>query len=80
MNINLDMVLVIQSILCVHAEVQTTEHFPLRCRFCSTQKLKLLKNLEKIDPHFLSLGTKNQVFILSYNYRVLCSNHCKRLT
>ena len=47
-------------------KVETTENVFLRYHFCSTQKLKPLKNLEKIDPHLLSLSIKNQVFILLY--------------
>ena len=43
-------------------EVETTEHFLLRCQFCSTQRLKLFENLE----NFLSLTAKNQVLILLY--------------
>ena len=44
-------------------EVETTEHFLLRCQFCSTQRLKLFENLE----NFLSLTAKNQVLILLYD-------------
>ena len=44
-------------------EVETTEHFLLRCQFCSTQRLKLFENLE----NFLSLAAKNQVLILLYD-------------
>ena len=45
-------------------EVETTEHFLLRCQFYSTQRLELSENLEKIEPNFLSLSGKNQVLIL----------------
>ena len=48
------------------AEVQITEQYLLRCHFYSTQRLELLENLEKIDPNFLSLSAKNQVYILLY--------------
>ena len=35
----------------------------LRCHFYSTQRLEHFENLEKVDPNFLSLSGKNQVFI-----------------
>ena len=62
------MVLVIQSILCVHAELkfETTEHLLLCCQFYSPQRLELFENLEKVDAQFLSLSAKNQVLILLY--------------
>ena len=47
-------------------EVETTEHFLLRCQFCITQRLERFENLEKIKPYFLSLSAKNQVLILLY--------------
>ena len=50
-------------------EVETTEHFLLRCHFCSTQRLELFENLEKVDRDFLSLSVKNQVYILLYGSR-----------
>ena len=67
MNINLDTVLVIQSILCTHEELETTKHFLLHCHFSSTERLELFENLEKVDPNFLSLSTKNQVYVLLYD-------------
>ena len=45
-------------------EIETTEHFLLRCRFYSTQRLELFEKLEKAEPNFLSLSAKNQVLIL----------------
>ena len=36
------------------------------CHFYSTQRLELFENLEKVDPNFLSLSAKNQVYILLY--------------
>ena len=62
------MVLVIQSILCVHAELkfETTGHLLLCCQFYSPQRLELFENLEKVDAKFLSLSAKNQVLILLY--------------
>ena len=42
-----------QSILYVHVEI-------------STQRLKHFEDLEKVEPTFLSLSAKNQVYILLY--------------
>ena len=47
-------------------EVETTEHFLLRCHFYITQRLQLFENLEKVDLNILSLSTQNQVYILLY--------------
>ena len=41
-------------------EIETTEHFLLRCQFYSTQRLELFEKLEKVEPNFLSLSAKNQ--------------------
>ena len=51
--------------MCAYGtEVETTEHFLLRCQFCSTQRLEIFENLEKVETNFLSLNAKNQVLIL----------------
>ena len=50
-------------------EIETTEHFLLRCQFYSTQRLELFEKLEKVEPNFLSLSAKNQVLILLYGSR-----------
>ena len=47
-------------------EVETTEHFPLRCHFCSTQRSKLFDKLEKVGPIFLNLNAKDKVLVLLY--------------
>ena len=47
-------------------EIETTEHFLLRCQFYSTQRLERFEKLEKVKPNFLSLSAKNQVLILLY--------------
>ena len=47
-------------------EIETTEHFVLRCQFYSTQRLERFEKLEKVKPNFLSLSAKNQVLILLY--------------
>ena len=58
---------------CV-TEVETTEHFLLRCEFCSTQRLEFLENLEKVEPNFVSLSAKNEVLILLYGSRTNSEN------
>ena len=45
-------------------EIETTEHFFLRCHFYSAQRKELFKSLEKLDPYFLKLNPKNQVLVL----------------
>ena len=37
------------------SEVETTEHFLLRCHLYSPQRLELFENLEKVDSSFLNL-------------------------
>ena len=42
--------------MCVcESEVETTEHFLLRCRLYSPHRLELFENLEKVDSSFLNL-------------------------
>ena len=55
-------------------EIETTEHFLLRCQFYSTQRLKLFEKLEKVEPNFLSLSAKNQVLILLYTSWIISEN------
>ena len=42
-------------------EVETTEHFLLRCQLYSAQRLKLFENREKIDSSFFNLNVKDKV-------------------
>ena len=49
------------------SEVETTEHFLLRCHLYSSQRLELFENLEKVDSSFLNLNVKNKVFFLLYS-------------
>ena len=42
----------INSMCAYGTEIETTEHFLLRCHFYSTLRLELFQNLEKIDPNF----------------------------
>ena len=51
-------------------EVETTEHFLLRCHFYSALRLELFEKLEKIDPNFLNLNEKDQVNVLLYDYQI----------
>ena len=57
-------------------EVETTEHFLLRCQCYSTQRLELFENLEKVEPNIPSLIAKNQVLVLLYGSR---TNNSKNL-
>ena len=51
MNINLDNFNNATNPMCVcGTDVENTEHFLLRCHFYRTLRLKLLENLEKIEP------------------------------
>ena len=44
------------------SEVETTEHFLLRCHLYSPQRLELFENLKKVDSCFLNLKVKEKVF------------------
>ena len=43
------------------SELETTEHFFLRCHLYSPQTLELFENLEKVDSSFLNLKSKEKV-------------------
>ena len=49
------------------SEVETTEHFPLRCHLYSPRRLELFENLEKVDSSFLNLNVKDKVRFLLYD-------------
>ena len=51
-------------------EVETTEHFLLRCHFHSAVTLELFEKFEKIDPNFLNLNEKDQVNVLLFDYQI----------
>ena len=51
-------------------EIETTEHFFLRCHFYSAQRKELVKSREKLDPYFLKLNPKNQVLVLLYGSQI----------
>ena len=48
------------------SEVETTEHFLLRCHLYSPQRLELSENLEKVDSSFLNVKLKGNVSFLLY--------------
>ena len=47
-------------------EIETTEHFFLRCHLYSIQGLELFESLSKVDSSFLNLNEKDQVNALLY--------------
>ena len=49
------------------AEVESTEHFLLRCHFYNTQRLEHFENLKKVAPNILSFSAKKQLYILLYS-------------
>ena len=51
-----------------NAEIEDTEHFLLRCHFYSIQRFELFNNINKVEPSFTQLGTKEQVNILLRGY------------
>ena len=51
-----------------NAEIEDTEHILLRCHFYSIQRFELFNNINKVDPSFTQLDTKEQVNILLYGY------------
>ena len=65
------------------SEVETTEHFLLRCHLYSPQRLELRENLEKVDSSFWNLNVKDKVSFLLYGsqsatfiwFSKACSNH-----
>ena len=48
-------------------EIETTEHFFLRCHFYSTQRLELFEKLKNVHSNFFSLNEKDQVNTLLSN-------------
>ena len=47
-------------------QVETTEHFLLRCHYFSTQGTELFDNLYNLDSSFSKLNTKDKVTYLLY--------------
>ena len=57
-----------------NVEIEDTDLFLLLCHFYSIQRFKLFNNINKADPSFTQLDTKEQVNILLYRYRTNKSN------
>ena len=55
------------------SEVETTEHFLLRCHLYSPQRLELFENLEKVDSSFLNLKVKEKASFLLYGSQLATS-------
>ena len=51
-----------------NAEIESNEHFLLRCHFYSFQRLELFDKINKINSSFLKFSAKDQVNILLYGY------------
>ena len=51
-----------------NAEIEDTEDFLLCCHFYSIQRFHLFNNINRVDPSFTQLDTKEQVNILLYVY------------
>ena len=56
-------------------DVETTEHFLLRCHFYSTQRLELFDNLERANPDFKNLSDKDQVSFMLYGSKTNTSEN-----
>ena len=56
----------INAICTCETEIETTEHFFLRCHFYSTQRLEIFKSLNKVDSNFFNLNETDQVNTLLY--------------
>ena len=56
----------VNSMCACGTEIETAEHFFLRCHRYSTQRLELFESLKKTDSIFLNLNEKGQVNTLLY--------------
>ena len=59
-----DFVDTINAMCACGSEVETTQHFLLRCHLYSPQRLELFENLEKVDSSSLNLNVKDKVSFL----------------
>ena len=57
-----------------NAEIEDTQHFLLRSLFYSIQRFEPFNNINKVDPSFTQLNTKEQVNITLYGYPPKKSN------
>ena len=46
------------------AEVETTEHFPLRCQLYSAQRSEIFDKCQNVNPIFKNLNAKDKVLVL----------------
>ena len=51
-----------------NTEIESNEHFPLRCHCYSSQRLEIFDKSNKINSSFFKLSAKDQVNILLYGY------------
>ena len=51
-----------------NAEIEDTKHDLLRCHFYSIERFERFSNINKVDPFFTQLDTKEQANILLYCY------------
>ena len=63
----------INAICACGSEVETTEHFLLRCHLYSPQRLEHFENLENVDSRFLNLRVKEKVSCLLYGSQLATS-------
>ena len=47
-------------------EVESTEHYLLRCHTFSNSRAELFENLENIEPNFLNFSAKEKIQFLLY--------------
>ena len=52
----------------MQTEIESNEHFLLRCHLYLSQRLELFNKLNKINSSFFKLSAKDQVNILLYSY------------
>ena len=57
------------------ADVETTEHFLLRCHFYSTQRFELFYNLERANLDLKNLSGKDQVSFMLYGSKTNTSEN-----
>ena len=55
--------------------VETTEHFLLRCHFYSTQRFELFYNLERANLDLKNLSGKDQVSFMLYGSKTNTSEN-----
>ena len=57
------------------ADVETTEHFLLRCHVYSTQWFELFDNLERANSDFKNLNVKDHVLFLLHSSKTNSSEN-----